>query len=487
MSLTNITPEDALEITALPYNESFDPTGTTEGSYNSTCQATHAYNALWFKYTAKANENFLAVTAYCDIGGANYVPYLSVWTGVPPAMTQFTIAAGDAPEFCDNLDSTVWFNIPVVPGDTYYFLVVNGNNTTPLGGNLVLQVNGPAYLNAPVGSLVISDDTDGFPAAVFSATTGEFLRWLDYPAGEFAAVLPTGERCVQNLEDPGTGVAIYDATMAFVASHDFGAGNEISIISSDYDSTFYVVTTNGATSILRTITKSGVVGGTTWVLAHRAFAGSVDRSGSKFYYSDVGSGSTIIYVHDLNTDTGSTFKTAIGTEWIVGYGTGFVDASGSIWFAYGSDGLGSTPKLREFNTSGTVLNTFNLATGSYNQTNRWVAAPDADDAIWAWDLSGYFYKYSLVDGSLLTALPQIQTSGSSGENGNPFAISNSCPVSILAVALSLPASTGTPFSGIYKLEIGKTSDSVYLDPVSEDEAEFKIPEPFADTALLGDE
>lgn len=87
---------------------------------------------------------------------------------------------------------------PVHPGDIVYFAVFK--RPGPAAGNVTIDAVTQPNEAAPAGTLTVLNDNflSGFPAALIDPETGEILRFVDVPAGEFADVLDSG---VMLLED----------------------------------------------------------------------------------------------------------------------------------------------------------------------------------------------------------------------------------------------------------------------------------------------
>jgi hypothetical protein len=441
----NLTPETAtLLVPSVPVT--LDVTDApTNADFPSTCDTT-GYHAVWFTFTTGPNARAIAVKA--DIGpegGSNYDPRLSIWTGTPPALTQYKVIGPSLTQnFCGNLVGGYWFEVPVTPSTTYYFQVTDANNTSPLGTNLVTELRTAPELPVPVGSIAISDDSDGYPVAIMSAVDGSFLRFLPFPAGELTDTVPSGEMCTQNGETD-TGVAVLDATFTQIAAVDF-APNFVGAIKSDRNSTFYVMTRAGGAVTVHTVSKAGVLGGTTWVLpanSSTARAWAVTRDGATLYYLQT-TANTAVHAYDLvNSVALPDLHAGFAGESLAGnLGDGYVASDGTILFAYTS---ASAITIRRFDAAGNVVQTYPLKTGSLVTLVHWCFADDVPGSFWAWGLKSantdpaLLRRVQLSDGATLAEF-EVLVMNTSGEpaDGNPFAISNSCPVWVLPVALAAP-------------------------------------------------
>jgi len=453
--VSNYTPETATLISALPYTMTQPeaeiqaaPTGT---GYASTCDA-NQYHAVWYKYTTKPGERLISVNADLIGIGGFYGPLLSVWTGTPPALTQVKVVGpSETQNYCGNLAGGFWFYIPVTPLTTYYFLVTDSNNTSPLGNGLLFRLRSAPDLGVPIGSLLVNDDVFGFPAATLSAADGSFLQFITgYPAGETSDSVPSGIYCVQNGE-ADTGVALLNANFQQIATLDWAPAS-VRGIKTDRSAFFYVVTGQAGAQTVRKISLTGVQVAS-WALpadstAARCFA--VARDGSIFYYGPR-TASAVIHRYDLvNSAPLSDLTAAFGTEQLLGFGDGYVAADGTILFAYATFASGgAAPKIRRFNPNGTVNHTYTIGNGLILM-NHFAFADDSPGSFWVWGgVSGpqgpLFQRISLAD-TLLTSITGVPVAGTSGLADAPFAISNSCPLLITVAAIgptNPPATLGT--------------------------------------------
>lgn len=440
---SNITPDTAFQVTQLDFTQTLDVTDAPTGTgYASTCDSTQ-YRAVWYSYTAGATDEYVAINA-APSGTASYIPRISLWTGTP--LAQFSLST-PTQHFCKILGANVWISVPMTANTTYYIQITDSAAGVH-DATLLIQMQAAPSATAPVGSLIITDDSLAFQAAVLSATDGTILTYLDMPAGEFAAIVPTGEACLSSDED-GNGVTFFDDTLTAVSTWTAPASSLVFAITTNHSDRFYVLTLASlTTATLRAFSLTGTLL-QTWTLPASANGSgnlAVARDNSVAYYSP-GGASSVIYAYDLVNSTAlPDLHAAFGTEYVVGAGTGEVLADGTILFTYGSTANGATPKLRLFDSSGTVLNTFALDDATFLFLNRWCLA--SETTIWAWGHTvaatspALFHLVSLVDGTTSTSLsvPETRDSGESA-TGYPFSISNSCPVFVTTVSLTPVAPT----------------------------------------------
>lgn len=292
---------------------------------------------------------------------------------------------------------------------------------------------------APVGSLVICDDTNGNPAKLVSAADGAILASIaGYPAGELAATLPTGERCVQNgaLIDA---VAFLNAALVVTDTWDPPAGASIYAILSNRSDTFYVFYLYLAGGYLQALSAVGVPGvlhGPMEEMDELFINMAVNDAGTRLYGLRQG---TNVYgrAYDLENDVYLGEVGQIGVdEQANGEGDGFVAPSDGSFAVAISAAMAGTVEIRRINmTTGGTVTAYPVTVpmgGTLHHFELWTDGL----SFWTWvvnaaDDEGTFTQVRLSDGMELESFTVPQTV--SGED--PETISNSCPLSFLTAAL----------------------------------------------------
>lgn len=444
----NLTPETATVIATLPFDETLDVADAPIGTgYVSSCDATQ-YHQVWYVRTTGPNERQLIFSTVRD-GAGNYAPRFQVWSGVLGSLTQYVAPHGNT--FCKTPGGNYYVQVPVAPNTTYYLQINDANNTNPVGSLRLRMVAAPALVSR-AGDLLISDDTAGFPGAVIDQTTGGRRQYPLCPPGEFTDTLPTGELCFEdaNSEDDSV-VTLTDQNYVQIAQHDFV--EEIVGIKSDRTGTFYVITklNNIDPQTVHTISKAGVVGGTTWTLpadSANAKVFAVTRDGATLYYG-TGATNTAIHAYDLNGSAPlADLHAGFANEHLAGTGDGYVDEAGNILFAY-ADVAHPGGQVRRFDAAGTVLDTYNLAHTNFAIFDHFclgIGTGLAQD-FWAWAFYAASNHLSAVqqvildDASVptfLDAIPVGHTSGLSDTVDTPYFVSESCPIVVLTQNGSTP-------------------------------------------------
>ena len=132
---------------------------------------------VWFVKLAAPGETVMSVWAETP-SGSNYDTQARVYEGLANANagTHF-LSGNNAPLL-----------VPMTPGLDYYFRVTQigvGVPDTALNMSVTQAPNNPI----PAGSILINDETDGYPLAALSSTTGDVLAYRPFPAGEGGAAL----------------------------------------------------------------------------------------------------------------------------------------------------------------------------------------------------------------------------------------------------------------------------------------------------------
>lgn len=437
MPVINITPETAVEVTALPYTQTLDVTDAPTGTgYASTCDA-NQYHAVWYRYTAQVGDTYIAVGIDRSSAG-NFTPNISIWTGSLGSLAQFHPSEA---AFCLTASPNQYINIPVTAGTTYYFQCTDNNNTAPLGGSLVFRLRGQAVAAVPIGAMFIPDDDDGFPAATVDANGG-ILQWLPLPAGEYGDTMPTGELCLQDGTAETDLIVVDTSTLTTIASISFGT-DEIKAIKSDRSTYFYVLTrpAAGGAATVRKIHRNGTQS-TTWTLpanSNQVFmAAAVTRDGTKFYYAKINTANEPIHMYNLQTSAaGADLVAGRATYSVAGQGDGYEAADGTLLFGFKING-GVDRLVERYNSAGVLQSSYDdpldaqvhFAFNSDSPASFARRSDNNDEAL--------FTVIQLSDGAVLSTsdlIPVADVSGLPNVAGEVYAISDTCPLVVLTAAI----------------------------------------------------
>lgn len=436
MPASNTSPDTATEVTVFPYTETIsaaDVSGAPQGTdYPSSCDS-HQYHALWWRVTTGAQQVILSMYGKSSTGSDD--PIFSVWTGTSPALVQYkNLDSEDDSDFCDNLDDE-WIQVPVEANSVYYIQITNQTSGAVTADINIEFQTGP-NLFVPAGSILISDDANGYPAVALSGEDGSFLRYFRYPAGECADWLPTGEYCVQN-GDQDDSVKILSALLNnTIATWDLPDGYLIQGIRSDHTSLFYVCygpTGGGGGDSKVTALSADGTEGTTWTIPSstvmRQYA--INRDGTKLYWTALTNGTVKVYdlensmaLPNLNTDFS-------GNSVPGGISDGYVAEDGSLFFKFH---ISAADYIKRFDPdTGAVIQSYPILNGEVQALNHW-AVGNEDDGLVVWDArdNSAFERIDITTGSITPIAENVSTRGNSGNlSATAFGISNSCPLLIL--------------------------------------------------------
>jgi hypothetical protein len=415
----NETIATAAAMTVLPYSTTLDVSEATGPNYD-----------VWWSYTAQDGDTVIGFWAFSEVGGT-YDPVTTVWLGPTGAPTLYLggLSAANKP-----------LQIPVTSGTTYYFRVRQANSgVTP---NIVLTLSAlrGADTAAPVGSLLVNDDTTGFPAVIVSATTGEALQFInDFPAGEGGDTLATGEILVNDfatntyqlwVKDPVTGILTYDSSPIVGTAED--------VIRANRTLDAFYVTLTGANTPIQRVNADGSLGAS-WTLTGypNVFGMAINNDETIAYFSTT-SVSSPVHRWNMSTDTAMADFFAGTANYYVRDILALSD--GTILFSSVQTVLGTITVYR-YNEAGALQNTYgpydsNIPSGTqprigYNNTDDssfwlWTHGEGADEGL------SVFRRIQVSDGTVLDTVTATEYEGgvyNRTETATPssrFGVSYSC-------------------------------------------------------------
>ena len=431
---TNITPETAYEITSLPFSITQDVDGGVDSPYEAPCGSGFT-NPVWFRWTAPADVTCIGFGFQpedLELPGLDYVPVLSVWTD--------SLAIAN-PEYCWDWSGDERFAaINVTPGSTYYFQIVNDFIFADTLGNISFRVEEPDELPVPVGSLFISNDTNGFPAAILSGDDGTVLRMLGFSAFEQGAMLPDGTLLVAAVDDNfntdrfelySPNLELLETITSIVVANQF----EMNGVTMDGTS-FYVAAgvqtlalTNGAA--LHRITAAGEVGDS-WTLP--APAGNMTAlavSGTTAYWNIENPADTAIHRFDLDSETALSDLVAHDGDFRRGRDLELT-AAGDILTILFENATADWTLHRHNTTTGDLEQSYSFGSTRLGTTPRFRIDPANPDAVWVMnfpsDAQTAFSYIDLVSGDTLTS---FEITNDDDTTAAMFAPSQSCPILVL--------------------------------------------------------
>ena len=425
----------ATVISALPYSDS-DTTTTSAG--------------LWYVFTPDS-----AIPTVLGLLVSSAVAQFGVLIFSPDATTAYPLI--DTPTQATLHNKPCQF--PVDVGTPYYFNVKGPNNPAAY----TISVLAAPLLDAPVGSIFVNDDHDGYPLALLSAVDGSVLHFVaPFPNGENADVLAsgvhTGRILVHDRADDH--LKLYSPTFDLLADLDYtSTGDPKYPIRADHTrSQFYVGKpvdpANGSVATVTTVTSAGAFGPQTWVLPTSGlYAIATNVAGTILYFTgQTTTTNSPVQRWDLINDVAlSDLAPGLGATWATMCDI-VVLGDDTIVVSYQSTTPATAPVIKLYTADGTTLQTWTI-TGQRSVDVHLATALDDPVSVWVWTkLAGVsqFDNIRASDGTVLTTFDVREF-----EEGiwigtilpiasERFGHSLSCPFLILRVA-SPPAGliTGT--------------------------------------------
>ncbi len=235
---------------------------------------------VWYKFTAASGVNLAGIFGFGDLVG--YKPFINVWTGTPGLLTIWP-----SPAQATTQNKPIQF--PVTVGTVYYLELVANGNFTP--SNLTLNGQYLTNTTAPVGSILINDDTDGFGLILLSSTIDyTVLRHVyPFPAGEEGDVLQTTGRYLftDGFLDL---IKLYENDLSFITNVTPPWIEGSLIRSCQGAGKFYIGSPGigGLTAKIVSVSNTGVLGGTVFDIGASMTNFCVKDDETIVYYTGVG-------------------------------------------------------------------------------------------------------------------------------------------------------------------------------------------------------
>ena len=441
----NETAATAAAMTVLPYSTSLDVSGATSPNFD-----------VWWSYTAQDGDSVIGFWAFSEVGGT-YDPVTTVWTG-PDAGTlsqYLSITAANKP-----------LQLPVTSGTTYWFRVRQSNSG--VAPNIALTVSALAASadEVPAGSLLINDDTPGFPVALLSASTGEALRFVnDFPAGEAGDVLPTGEVLVTD-EFVGFDFQLWDDQLTAATNIAWPWTGTPTIRTHNPSGKWYIGYSGlGITpAAVTTLSAGGVLGGTTWTLDGPGLVGMAASADETVLYFAGTGGSTNVPIRrwDLVNDVALTDLAAAEPGYRVG--DILVLDDDSVVVLYFDNAAPRDLFVRRYDAAGATLNTYSFGSDLTSTLPR-LAYSSTAGRFWVWWHSaatagqGVLKEVVASSGAYASEVTTVEYEGGvyeGAETASPsarFGNSYSCPLVVLRASIAAPIPpTPTPSTPTYTTE-----------------------------------
>ena len=305
---------------------------------------------VWFKFTPTETGVFGA-WFFGDL--VTYTPRTRTWLGPAAAPVAYVVDTGTT-----HANKPV--QVPCTAGVTYYFQIIpNAGNPTPATVTISLVAQ-PTDAVAE-GDIAVNDDTTGFPLAIIDPSTGAIKRFFQpFPNGEAGDVLTSGVSLVAD-EDTNE-VVLFDAEMAEItrlALNMPGLGG--SIRTNQTTQRFWVAYTSGATRLVKPVTSTGTVGTAHTLTAIGNVTAIASNAAETVLYHTPSTAGAAIAQWDLVNDVALSDLVA-GTANYAIFDL-LVMADDTI-LACESNTVTSDVRVRRFDDTGAVLNTYSFGTAN---------------------------------------------------------------------------------------------------------------------------
>ena len=374
---------------------------------------------VWFVKLAAPGETVMSVWAETP-AGSNYDTQARVYEGLANANagTHF-LSGNNAPLL-----------VPMTPGLDYYFRVTQigvGVPDTALNMSVTQAPNNPI----PAGSILINDETDGYPLAALSSTTGNVLAYRPFPAGEGGAALPDGTVAIEDAANQVIRVfQVEDNDYVLVNTVIFDLETS-GQINTNHNDKFYA----GQGDQVFSFNRNGVITGNWGLPVDASIWGLAPSLDDTILYYVQGPGTTALAVKrwDLVNDVALSDLVA-GVGGITVRRDIQVMDDGTILVPF--ENSGTSTLVKRYSPSGTLLNTYTTGTvgGIFDHL---VLGFNSTEFIIA-DQTGttrFFYQIRLSDGAVIATTESSRFNSGVGAGDERFGSSHSCPVFITPVAL----------------------------------------------------
>lgn len=441
---------------------------------------------LWYKYTPVSATDPTGLEVYGYGNGTTYIPHTTIYTGPASAPVQLSNSK-------DSQSRPIQQDIQTYRalGESIFIkFQQQGGLGNPNPSILTIRI--ARWQNELIvhGDLYINDSSPDYPGIVMSPTTAIPKRYsLAYPAGEGQQVLRNGIVGVIdafNLD----GVVLYNvANDGFTvrATPTMPDTHYTEALASNQINTFWAFRRFGVgNSFAVSISQDGVVG-TPLDLGFDSISEGVPQADNSALYCI--RGAEIKKITNPG-GVGSTFL-SIAVE-----GANILMMTDDTLLV-GIDNAG-TLNIRQYNLSGTLINTIVTAVNPSSQLERIFADKEDPTYFWLWwqtSVLNRFQKYKVSDGSLVADLSRNKFIESVSITTTLTADTQYSGADFSCVPIMLRLANQR--SGIYTLSgTGAgfssanprlTHDVVYIDASLGTTENLAIPTPFGETFLAGDE
>ncbi len=396
---------------------------------------------VWYKYTTSATEVTIGVFGFGALS-PGYRPTIHVFDGPAAAPTVYPHDGSQI------VATNVPVQIPVTPLTTYFFEFVSSTGNTPTTAILTLTAYTAPTTSFSLGDIFINDDTRHLPAIILNGSTGAPKKFINpFPAGEGGDVLTSGVILVDDNSAANLQLYNADLTLNTTITTFVWVGTDCRIRTCNGANKFYVGSEGaGATHALaNTISSTGVLGSTIGPFAAAGLTAIAAKNDeSILYYVQTVGGAVKRWNIPGNI---ATTDLVAGIASYAVFDILYLDDD-TIIVGYYKSSATRDLKVIQYDTSGSVLNTYNF--GSTNDNGpRLSYAIDNPNSFWIWTHVASVSTLTNIkcsDGSTITTFSLTEYEGGAYQGAqtatplNNFGPSFSCPFFILRVSEAVPGS-----------------------------------------------
>lgn len=389
--------------------------------------------SVFYKTTA-TTTGLLSVFGFGDL--VTYQPKVSVLVGIGATPYLITLA-----------DANKAIQVPVTAGTTYWFeFTPNAGNPTP--ATLTLTARMLVEQTAPAGSIVVNDDTEGFPAIVID-TAGNIVKSLQgIVAGEAGDVLDNG--IVALADGWNDAIALYDSNWNLIATSPSIVMASLMGVLRTCQGTqrFWFTYVEGGARKARSIDSAGTLGTAHTLTAIANVQASAASNDETILYHCASGTNAAIRRWDLVNDVALSNLVA----GIASYQTAdiLVLSDSTIIVSYIKTSATFDVKVLAYDSSGATLQTYNFGSTQTFPGGTFPRLAYGQDAtsfwIWTHPTTGAskFEEVKVSDGSILTTVTTTEFEGGiyqKSVTATPaayFGNSFSCPFLITRTASTTP-------------------------------------------------
>jgi hypothetical protein len=387
----------------------------------------------WFTYTPTTDE-YLSILPWVPYA-SNVRPHIQAQVDDP-----FDRFEGELSLFPPHDHSGTWsytekdyrqnYMLALFAGVTYYFTIWVQGTAYPMNADVEVffTLQSKTAPSIPAGSILITDDSNGWPFLFLAEDDGEVLRAVNidrYRGSDIGSVLPNGYVCLEwgwQAHDWPTWIALLNPQLGVVGTYTNRVdmpGDSVSVesISNNGTDTFYIASkdyTIDTYPTISTLTTAGDLSLNVWRLVNPPYGGvesiGVAHDESVLYYVNGVTGPIRRWdlVSDVLLDGGTFIAQTDGYWWNNKDLLTLSDGSLVVGHNYRSPPYTAT--VYRYNATGAVIRSY----GGFEQAavNRLCAGNDEPDSFWVWYFiyeppnTSLFIHYRTSDGAILHQFTQ---------------------------------------------------------------------------------